>query len=158
VRWFAAVLVPLAAACGGAAPVSVADRVAAEIRSEGAGPAVRHLWASGEYDRVLEGIASGDPALIELSPQLAAGADAGAAEGLGVALARALPRNAAGVLSVLDPGRPAIAPARVCGLPFVEGSVIDLASYRHEAEAAVERVDQTSLWAAKAACADALRR
>jgi hypothetical protein len=158
VRWFGFASIVLVAACTSAAAPPAADRLAAEMKSESARPVVRRLWESGEYDRVLDRIAAGDSAFIALSPQLAAGADAGAAEGLGVALARALPKNALAVVSVLDRRRPAISPARVCGLPFVEGADIDVAGYRREAEAAVERVDGASLQDLKAACLTALRR
>lgn len=156
-RWLAVTSVVLMTACAATTPLPMADRIAAEIKSDGAGPVVRRLWDSGEYDRLLDGIASGDSALIALSPALAAGADAGAAEGLGVALARALPRNAAAVLSALDPRRPPISPARVCGIPFIEGGVADVAAYRRKAEMAVERLDGASLQDPKAACLAALQ-
>ena len=133
-----------------------ADRIEAAIRSEGARPVVRRLWKSGEYDRVLQGIADGNAGLIALSPELAAGADAGAAEGLGVSLARALPKNAPAVLAVLDPKRPALSVSRVCGLPFIEGTITDVALYRRQAEAAVQRADGAP--ATKAACLAALRQ
>jgi hypothetical protein len=158
VKWLTVAPIILIAGAGPKTPSVTAERIAAEIRSEGAGSVVRRLWESGEFDRVLEAIASGNGKWVALSPDLAAGADAGAAEGLGVALAHALPRNAPAVLSVLDPSRPAISATRVCGIPFLEESVKDVSGYRRKAEAAVERVNVSSLQDRKAACKAALQR
>ena len=146
------------AACAPTRPAPLADQIDTEIRSEGAGPAVRRMAADGDYDRVLAGIADGDTALIALSPKLAAGADAGASEALGIALARALPKNAAAVLAVLDQRQAAISEARVCGLPFVEGTITDIAAYRRDAEAAVRHVDTPPLQRSRMACIAALRQ
>jgi hypothetical protein len=148
----------LIAAGGADGPTRSAGSIAAEIRSEGSRPVVHRLWDSGEFDRILEEIAAGDNEWIAISPELAAGADAGAAEGLGVALARALPKNAAAVLSVLDPGQPSISVARVCGLPFIEVSKSDLEHYRDQAEAALRQVHGAALADRKAVCLADLRR
>jgi hypothetical protein len=158
VRWLAIASIVLIAADGPKPLPVTAESVAAEIKSEGAGPVVRRLWDSGEFDRVLGRIASGDGRWIALSTALATGADAGAAEGLGLALARALPRNAAAVLSVLNPKRPAISPAQVCAVPFIEGTIKDVTQYRREAEAAVGRVHGALLRDRKAECMAALQQ
>jgi len=148
----------LIAAAGATAQSMTAGSIAAEIGSEGARPVVQRLWNSGEFGRVLDAIATGDSEWIALSPELASGADGAAGEGLGIALARALPKNPAAVLSALDAELPAISIARVCGLPFVEGSIQDIESYRREAEAALEQVRGAALQDRKADCLADLRR
>jgi hypothetical protein len=129
-----------------------------EIAAEGARAAVRGLWRSGDYDGVLRELASGEQRWLALAPALAQGADAAAAEGLSVALAEALPRNAEGVLKVLDQSRRALSPGRVCGVPFVEGTKINIGSYLAEATTAVSAVASDGLQVAKAACLAALRQ
>jgi hypothetical protein len=157
-KWLAVAPIILLAAAGPNTPSLTVERIAADIGAEGAGPVVHRLWESGEFDSVLDAISSGDSKWIGLSPSLAVGADAGAAEGLGVALARALPINAAAVLAVLDQTRPVLSPAHVCGIPFIEESVKDVADYRRKAEAAVEQIHGASLQDSKAACMAALQR
>ena len=157
-RWLTIASLTLIAAGGANSPTMTAGSVTAEIRSEGSRPVVRRLWDTGEFDRVLDAIAAGEGEWIAISPDLAAGADAAAAEGLGIALARALPKNAAAVLSVLDPGQPSISTAHVCGLPFVEGTISDIKGYRDQAEAALGQVHSAALADRKAACLADLQR
>jgi hypothetical protein len=157
-KWLAVAPIILIAAAGPDTLTLTVEHIAADIAAEGAGPVVHRLWESGEFDSVLDKISSGDSKWIRLAPDLAAGADAGAAEGLGVALARALPSNAAAVLAVLDQARPALSPAYVCGIPFIEGSLKDVTDYRRKAEAAVEQIHGASLHDSKQACIAALQR
>lgn len=128
------------------------ERISDEIRTQGAGRVVHRLWENGDYRQVLDGISAGDSKWIALAPALAAGTDAASSEGLSLALARALPKNPAAVLSVLQPDRGAVSAPRVCGLPFIEGDIIDVADYRRSAIAAVAKVEGDSLKDAKAAC------
>jgi hypothetical protein len=129
-----------------------------EIEAAGPRVVVGRLWNSGDYEEVLRRMAAGDESWVMLAPALAQGADAAAAEGLTVALAEALPHNAEGVLKVIEPSRRALSPARVCGVPFVEGTNIDIPSYTAEAMAAVSAVTSDRLQPAKAACLEELRR
>ena len=129
-----------------------------EISAEGPRAVVSRLWRSGDYDGVLRKLATGDQRWVTLAPALAQGADAAAAEGLSVALAEALPRNAEGVLKVLNSSRRALSPARVCGVPFIEGTKINIGSYLAEATTAVSAVTSDRLQGAKAACLAALRQ
>src|SRR5438477_12601046 len=52
----------------------------------------------GDYDRVLDGVSSGDSRWLALVPRLDPGTDAGSAEFLRIAVAEAIPKNPAGVL------------------------------------------------------------
>jgi hypothetical protein len=134
------------------------ERIESELSTEGAQATVSRLWQSGDYDDVLRQMATGDERWVTLAPALAQGADAGAAEGLTIALAEALPRNAEGVLGVLDPSRRTLSPPRVCGAPFIEGVKIGIGAYLAEATRAVSAVSQARLQSAKAACLAALRQ
>jgi len=159
-RTFGPVAVGIVAwAVAGAAPPVAPDplQLARDIGNEGPAAVVERLWRTGTYQEVLQQMASGSKQWVALAPQLAQGADAAAAEGLGIALAEALPRNPASVLAVLDPARPALSPARICGVPFIEGTTVDIPAYVRDSTAAVSAVTDDRLQAAKVACLAALR-
>jgi hypothetical protein len=157
-RRLAAAAAILVLGCTPAPPALTPDRLRSDINAEGAVPVVQRLWTSGEYGHVLDQIAAGQQAWIAISPALASGADAAASEGLGIALAHALPRNPAAVLSVLDSQRRSLSPDRVCGLPFIEGDISDISAYRRDATAAVTKVTDAGLGVRRAACLAALQR
>jgi hypothetical protein len=121
-----------------------------------AGPraTVDALWEQRRWDYVSERIGDGDAAFVALAPKLAAGADAGTAEDLPIALAFALPRNAPAVLAAIQGG--AFDPAEVCGAPFIEDTVSDIPAYRRRATAAVQAVSDPALASVRAACLAAL--
>ncbi|MGF6604836.1 hypothetical protein P3T23_009592 [Paraburkholderia sp. GAS448] len=148
----------LAMVCARADVLSPAS-VAGQIDRLGADQAVHQLVASGEYDRVLNHIQNGNGRWIALAPRLAPGTDAGTAEDLGIALAYALPENPEAVLSVID-GKdgPVIGVSRVCGVPFIEGTIGDVHAYTERAVAAVSRADRPDLAHVRLACLDALQR
>lgn len=100
----------------------------------------------------------GDARWIALAPRLAPGTDAGTSEGLGIALAHALPRNPRAVLAVLGVagGPVSVSAGRVCGVPFIEDTVKDLTAYRRRAARAVRGVTDPSLVRARAACLSVL--
>jgi hypothetical protein len=158
-RGAAAILLGLACAgAAAAAPRFAAHPTPAEIvRSlAAAGPraTVDALWDQGRWDYVSGRIGRGDAAFVALAPKLAAGADAGTAEDLPIALAFALPRNAPAVLAAIE-GGPFDA-AEVCGAPFIEDTVSDIPDYRRRATAAVQAVVDPRLVPVKAACLAAL--
>ena len=94
---------------------------------------------------------------VALAPGLAPGADAGSAEGLGISLALALPKNPRAVLAAIDPANGHVLGAgRVCGMPFIEDTVKDRPAYRRRALRAVRGVSDRSLANARAACLSAL--
>ena len=121
-----------------------------------AGPraTVDALWAEGRWDWVSERIGAGDAAFVALAPRLAAGADAGTAEDLPIALAFALPRNAPAVLAAIEDG--GFDAGEVCGAPFIEDTVSDIPAYRRRAAAAVQAVADPKLADVKTACLAAL--
>ncbi|MDR5823384.1 hypothetical protein [Caballeronia sp. LZ043] len=118
----------LASACASAQVAPDAARIAGEIETQGARPAVASLDRDGQFDAVLESIATGNAAWVELAPRLAQGTDASASIGLTIALATALPKNPAAVLRVLDDG-PVLGTSAVCGAPFIEPSPGEVKAY-----------------------------
>jgi 2-keto-3-deoxy-6-phosphogluconate aldolase len=133
-----------------------------QIDHLGAAAVARRLVANGQFDQVLRHIEAGSDAWLALAPRLAEGTDAAASEDLGIALATALPKNALGVLSVIDPhDGPVIGVTRVCGVPFVEGTAANLDAYVRHAVAAVGTIDvagQPALARMQRACLAALRQ
>lgn len=135
------------------------DTVAASVTKRGAAATLAELDRSGRLDGVLDRIASGQRSWVALVPKLAAGADEAAAEGLGIALADALPRAPGTVLAVLDPADGhLIGAGRVCGVPFIERSPSTLQAYRRRTLRAVAGVRDPALAAVRDACLAALGR
>jgi len=133
--------------------------VRASIEREGPAATVKRLTGAGQWDVILDGMANGEPAWIAIAPILAQGADGGAGEGLGVALARALPRAPAAVLHVLDPNDgPVLGASRVCSAPFIEPKPGFVEAYKPKAVAAVQAVRSPRLHWAREACLAALKK
>jgi len=105
-----------------ASQITTPAEAAAAIDRDGARAFLASLDEAGA-EHLFENIQSGRASWIALTPKLAAGADAANAEGLGIALAYALPKNAAAVLNAVavdDASNSALAVSRVCGVPFIE--------------------------------------
>jgi hypothetical protein len=134
------------------------ERILRDIEAEGARAVVDRLWTSGDYDRVLGHIDTGEPAWIALAPKLAPGAAAGSSDELTVALAYALPKNPLAVLAVLDPASPVIGPRNVCSAPFGADTDGEIHRYARRARAAIARVAGAASHEMKAACLAALRK
>jgi len=133
--------------------------VRASIEREGPAATVKRLTQARQWDVILDGMARGEPAWIALAPLLAQGTDSGPGEGLGIALARALPRDPAAVLHVLDPkDGPVLGASRVCSAPFIEPQPGFVEAYRPQAIAAVEAVRGARLRSARDACLAMLRK
>ena len=119
-----------------ASPMTTPEEVAAAIDAEGAQTYLASL-DEASAERLFANIQTGRASWVALAPKLAVGADAANAEGLGIALAYALPKNSAAVLNAVaaaDAGTPALAVSRVCGMPFIEGTT---KQYRQKALRAV---------------------
>lgn len=145
------------AGCSGAA-AQTPGGVHESLRRRGAEATIASLVRTGRWDRVLDHLGSGDGRWIVLAPGLAAAADAGVAEELGISLAFALPKNPQAVLAVLDSDDGhVLGAARVCGLPFIEDTVKDLRGYRRRALRAVSSVSDPALGPARTACLIHLR-
>jgi hypothetical protein len=133
-----------------------AASVASEIDAKGARTVVSQLYGDGTYSLVLDHIAAGEDEWVALAPRLAPGTDASTAEGLTIAMAEALPRNPAAVLTRIEFARGTLSSERVCGVPFIEGTPVDVPAYIRSAEAAVSAIRIPQLQAVKATCISAL--
>ncbi len=70
-----------------------------------------------------------------------------------MALAFGLPKSPRAVLAAIDPQNgPVLGVDRVCGVPFIEGTISDVNGYIKQAIAAVSAVNDPSLAGVKAAC------
>jgi hypothetical protein len=142
------------------AQVPNAAALSAEIDTKSAREVVNRLGnsphnAGGEnnWSRLVEQMWNGHAAYIALAPKLAPGTDAGTAEDLGIALAHALPLVPSAVLSAIDPNNgPVLGVRRVCGVPFIEGTVKDIPGYIRAAQSSAGKVTSPQLQAVKAAC------
>jgi hypothetical protein len=153
-----ALIVALAANSGAFAKPR-ADRrdILQSIETLGAKAAVEKLWDTGVWDVMADHIWAGEAEWISLAPKLAPGTDGAAAEGLGIALAAALPKDPVAVLRVIDPHDGyVIGASRVCGVPFLEPSAAFVKRYRARALSAVAVVRDPSLAAVQHACLAAL--
>jgi hypothetical protein len=130
-------------------------QISSDIALRGANAIVQNLYSAGLFDQVLDDIAAGQSAWIQLAPDLAKGTDAGTSEGLIVALAHALPKNPKAVLKVLDDG-PVINAQAVCGVPFIEPTSEEIAIYLKHAIPAVKAVKKSAPFPSRASCLKAL--
>ncbi|MBS9437218.1 hypothetical protein EAE91_08520 [Photorhabdus noenieputensis] len=81
------------------------------------------------WDYILSHISSGDPEWLNIVPILSTGVDAGSAEDLTIAVATAIPKNAAVVMSVLNNANISISTESVCSLPFYSGTEAEINKY-----------------------------
>ncbi|WP_429347454.1 hypothetical protein [Paraburkholderia sp. Clong3] len=153
-------LAPLILVCAseavGAVPGNTPAEVSAAIRRQGASAFFRSL-DEAVVDRRFERIGTGRADWVALAPKLAIGADGANAEGLGIALAYALPRNPAAVLKVVDPvegDSHILAVSRVCGIPFIDDAPKNDKAKALRAVSAVTTANPHI----KARCLDALRK
>jgi len=109
----------------------------------------------GEYEEVLDGIASGDARWLALVPKLQPGTDAGTSEALRIAVAEALPKTPTGVLRLIA-RIPAWAEA--CSYPMIEPTHEQARAYFKAAIPAVTRVRIVALQRARNICLTELRR
>ena len=103
----------------------------------------------GDFDKVLYAIATGDPRWLALVPRLEPGTDAGTAESLRIVVAKALPKNPAGVLRLIA-RKPSWRSA--CSYPMIEPTRQETRAYFREALPAVKSVRDPALRAAKRIC------
>ena len=105
--------------------------------------------AFGDFDKVLDGIASGDARWLAIVPKLAPGTDAGTAESLPIVLAEALPKNPRGVLRLIKLDRSWL---DACGYPMIEPTPKETRAYFRRAIPAVRAVHDAALQATKRVC------
>jgi hypothetical protein len=151
----ACLVVFTATACKDAAwkPRGSAELVLSEIRMGGGAQVARRIDADESFGRsVMNGIATGDSAWLDVAEQLRP-ASAAAAASLSIALASALPRSPQRVLAALGPKYPV---EDVCSIPFLKAESTLVTSYHDEAVAALSRVDSAPLKNVRDACRLAL--
>lgn len=121
---------------------------------------VYELWEDGKWDYVVDRIGEGRPDWLQLVPLLAAGIDAAPAEELRDHLGLALPKNAPGVLAVLDPKNgPVTGADSVCSMPFGNNLTTPLpADFAARSISAVEAVKDPKLQVVRNRCLAVLRR
>jgi hypothetical protein len=108
---------------------------------------------------VENGVASGDADWVALAPLVAPGTDAGASEGLSIALADALPKAPDAVLGVLtEGGGGPLDVARVCSAPFIEDTPKHHVAYVQAAVKALDRPLPPKIRPAGQACLTRLRQ
>jgi hypothetical protein len=155
-KWFALFLAArfFANAAAAAEPLTP-DGIAAAIDAQGAEAVVARLVESGGYAEVLSQIQTGAAAWVALAPKLAPGnaeIRTNEAEGLPMALAIALPRNAPAVLAVLDRLSSGLDPMQVCGFVLDKWYIAKHPGYVERATAAVAKVSDPKLQEIKTEC------
>jgi hypothetical protein len=148
-------MVVAATACKDTAwtPGGKAELVLSEIKLGGAANVARRIDADEGFGRsVMDGIATGDSAWLDVAGKLTP-ASATAAASLTIALASALPRSPDRVLALLGPKYPV---GDVCGIPFLKPESTLVTSYHDETLAALGRVRRDSLAPIRDACRDVL--
>ena len=103
----------------------------------------------GDFDKVLDGIASGDARWLALVPRLEPGTDAGTAESLRIVVAKALPKNPAVVLRLIKRDS---SWRDACGYPMIEPTRKEMRAYFKVAIPAVKAVHDPRLEATKRVC------
>jgi hypothetical protein len=103
----------------------------------------------GDFDEVLDGIASGNGLWLALVPRLAPGTDAGTAESLPIVIAEALPKNPVGVLRLIKQHTSWL---DACGYPMIEPTRKEMRAYFRATIPAVKSVNEPGLQAVKGLC------
>lgn len=103
----------------------------------------------GDYDNVLDGIASGAARWLALVPKLEPGTDAGTTEALRIAVAKALPKNPSGVLGLVT-RKPSWRIA--CSYPMIEPTSKETRAYFRVVLPAVRAVRSPALRRARNVC------
>lgn len=150
-----AYLIATATACKDTAwtPRGSAELVLSEIKLGGAANVSRRIDADESFGRsVMNGIATGDSAWLDVAGQITPASSVAAAS-LSIALASALPKSPDRVLAMVGPKYPV---SDVCGIPFLEPESTRVTSYHDEVVVALGRVRSAPLAQARDACRAAL--
>jgi hypothetical protein len=130
-------------------PRGSAETALSEIRLGGAANVAKRIDADESFGRsVMNGIATGDSAWLEVARQLTP-ASATSAATFSIALASALPRAPERVLTVLGSQYPV---GDVCAIPFLRADSSVVTTYYGEAVAALARVRSAQLAPTRDAC------
>jgi hypothetical protein len=130
-------------------PRGSAEIVLSEIKLGRAPNVAKRIDADESFGRsVINGIATGDSAWLDVAGQLTP-ASATAAASLTIALASALPRSPARVLALLGRKYPV---GDVCGIPFLRPDSALVTAYHQESVAALTKVRTEPLTKVRDAC------
>jgi hypothetical protein len=138
------------------APITDPEAILAEIQTTGAKAVIAKLNATpnpNAWDVVVGGIKTGQAAWLEVAGKLASETDAGGSEDIKISLAYALPKNPAGVLTLVDSQR-FLAVGQVCGAPFIEPTDAFLKSYLMRTKRSLIRMKTRKLEAVRLRCLD----
>lgn len=134
-------------------PMGTAEVVLSEIKLGGAKQVSRRVDADENFGRsVINGVATGDSAWLEVARQITP-ASAAAEATLSIALASALPRAPTRVLRLIGPKYPL---EEVCGIPFLKADSSEVITYHDDAKAALVTVRDSSLKRVRLACSTTL--
>ena len=134
-------------------PRGRAEIVLSEIKLRGADGVSRRLDSDEDFAKtVIDGIASGDSAWLDVAAQLKP-TSAAAEASLSLALASALPHAPAKVLSLVGDD---YSGDEVCGMPFLKADSSEVIAYYDRAMRALAAVKDSSLTGTVGACRVAL--
>jgi hypothetical protein len=134
-------------------PMGSAELVLSEIKIGGAANVAKRIDADESFGRsVMNGIGSGDSTWLVVADRIAP-ASATTEASLAIALAEALLRAPASVLTLLGPKYPA---EEVCGMPFLKADSNAVMAYYDSATKALQTVQSPTLVSARNSCRTAL--
>lgn len=134
-------------------PRGRAEITLSEIKLQGAAKVSGRLDSDEDFAKsVLDGISSGDSVWLDVASQLTP-PSAAAQASLAIALASALARAPAKVLSIVDDKYPT---EQVCGMPFLKADSNEVVTYYRDAVRAVSSVTDSALVTAVDVCRAAL--
>jgi hypothetical protein len=134
-------------------PMGSAEFVLSEIKLRGGQVVSKRLDADESFGRsVMSGIATGDSVWLDVASRITP-PSASAQASLAIALASALPRSPARVVSLLGRNYPV---EEVCGIPFLRAESSFVVSYHDEAAAALGAVRDSLLAKKRDMCRSAL--
>ncbi len=125
-----------------------ADKVQADINTIGAKAVVKRLTHSqgglhNQWNSLEDGVASGSEKRLRIASEVKPYTDAGTSEGLGNAMADALPKNPRQVLALL--GNDFTVENTCSGGQFIETPVRKVRAYLRDAKTAVAKVEDPAL-------------
>jgi hypothetical protein len=154
-RWYTIVMAGLSISCKESAwtPMGSADQVLSQIKLGGVAAVGKRIDSDPTFaESVMNGIASGDSAWMEVARQLVP-TSAAAEASLAIALASALPKSPRRVLPLL---RARFSLDEVCGIPFLEADSARIVEYSDSTAAALNSVGDSALTGVRDSCARTL--
>jgi len=143
------------AGSGPSAASLTAGQIEARIHAEGGRKVIKDLRADeAEFEEILSRIDSGESEWLDVALLLKPFSDGGTAEGVGYAVARALPKAPARVLSLVGHGFDL---EEVCTSPFNEPAAGIAESYERKALAALATVRDRRLGTLASECAKRIK-